>query len=94
MDIGSFNIQVYFLNKRFLDVVEISKHEEIIVQDRSIYEDACIFAPNLHNMGLMSTRDFDNYRSLFSLMASLVKAPDLLIYLRSSCTPSPRNSTR
>ncbi len=84
MERWSFNIQVYFLNKRFLDVVEISKHEEIIVQDRSIYEDACIFAPNLHNMGLMSTRDYDNYRSLFSLMASLVKAPDLLIYLRSS----------
>ena len=84
MERWSFNIQVYFLNKRFLDVVEISKHEEIIVQARSIYEDACIFAPNLHNMGLMSTRDFDNYRSLFSLMASLVKAPDLLIYLRSS----------
>ena len=84
MERWSFNIQVYFLNKRFLDVVEISKHEEIIVQDRSIYEDACIFAPNLHNMGLMSTRDFDNYRSLFSLMASLVTAPDLLIYLRSS----------
>ena len=84
MERWSFNIQIYFLNKRFLDVVEISKHEEIIIQDRSIYEDACIFAPNLHNMGLMSTRDFDNYRSLFSLMASLVKAPDLLIYLRSS----------
>ena len=84
MERWSFNIQVYFLNKRFLDVVEISKHEEIIVQDRSIYEDACIFAPNLHNMGLMSTRDFDNYRSLFTLMSSLVKAPDLLIYLRSS----------
>ena len=84
MERWSFNIQIYFLNKRFLDVVEISKHEEIIVQDRSIYEDACIFAPNLHNMGLMSTRDFDNYKSLFSLMSSLVKAPDLLIYLRSS----------
>ncbi len=84
MERWSFNIQIYFLNKRFLDVVEISKHEEIIIQDRSIYEDACIFAPNLHNMGLMSTRDFDNYKSLFSLMSSLVKAPDLLIYLRSS----------
>ena len=84
MERWSFNIQIYFLNKRFLDVVEISKHEEIIVQDRSIYEDACIFAPNLHNMGLMSTRDFDNYKSLFSLMSSLVKAPDLRIYLRSS----------
>ena len=84
MERWSFNIQVYFLNKRFLDVVEISKHEEIIVQDRSIYEDACIFAPNLHNMGLMSTRDFENYSSLFKLMSSLVKAPDLMIYLRSS----------
>ena len=84
MERWSFNIQIYFLNKRFLDVVEISKHEEIIIQDRSIYEDACIFAPNLHNMGLMSTRDFENYSSLFSLMSSLVKAPDLLIYLRSS----------
>jgi len=84
MERWSFNIQIYFLNKRFLDVVEISKHDEIIVQDRSIYEDACIFAPNLHNMGLMSTRDFENYSSLFSLMSSLVKAPDLLIYLRSS----------
>ena len=84
MERWSFNIQIYFLNKRFLDVVEISKHKEIIIQDRSIYEDACIFAPNLHNMGLMSTRDFENYRSLFSPMSSLVKAPDLLIYLRSS----------
>ena len=84
MERWSFNIQFYFLNKRFLDVVEINKHEEVIVQDRSIYEDACIFAPNLHNMGLMSTRDYENYASLFSLMVSLVKAPDLLIYLRSS----------
>jgi len=84
MERWSFNIQIYFLNKRFLDVVEIRKHEDTIVQDRSIYEDACIFAPNLHNMGLMSTRDFENYSSLFSLMVSLVKAPDLLIYLRSS----------
>lgn len=84
MERWSFNIQIYFLNRRFLDVVEINKHDEIVVQDRSIYEDACIFAPNLHNMGLMSTRDYENYASLFSLMVSLVKAPDLLIYLRSS----------
>lgn len=84
MERWSFNIQIYFLNKRFLDVVEINKHEDIVIQDRSIYEDACIFAPNLHDMGLMSTRDYENYASLFSLMASLVKAPDLLIYLRSS----------
>ena len=84
MERWSFNIQIYFLNKRFLDVVEIRKSDQIIVQDRSIYEDACIFAPNLHDMGLMATRDFENYQSLFSLMVSLVQAPDLLIYLRSS----------
>lgn len=84
MERWSFNIQIYFLNKRFLDVVEISKSDDVIIQDRSIYEDARIFAPNLHSMGLMATRDYDNYASLFSLMVSLVKAPDLLIYLRSS----------
>ena len=84
MERWSFNIQIYFLNKRFLDVVEIRKSDKIIVQDRSIYEDARIFAPNLHDMGLMSSRDFENYQSLFSLMVSLVQAPDLLIYLRSS----------
>ncbi len=84
MERWSFNIQIYFLNKRFLDVVEISKSNDVIIQDRSIYEDARIFAPNLHSMGLMATRDYENYASLFSLMVSLVKAPDLLIYLRSS----------
>ena len=84
MDRWSFNLQIYFLNKRFLDVVEINKAKEVVVQDRSIYEDACIFAPNLHAMGLMSTRDFENYSSLFYLMVSLVRAPDLLIYLRST----------
>ena len=84
MERWSFNIQIYFLNKRFLDVVEISKHSDIIVQDRSIYEDACIFAPNLHDMGLMSSRDFENYSDLFNLMMSLVRKPDLMIYLRSS----------
>ena len=68
MERWSFNIQIYFLNKRFLDVVEISKSDDVIVQDRSIYEDACIFAPNLHAMGLMATRDYENYASLFSLM--------------------------
>ena len=84
MERWSFNLQIYFLNKRFKDVVEISKHKEVIVQDRTIYEDARIFAPNLHGMGLMSTRDFENYSDLFDLMMSLVKAPDLMIYLRSS----------
>ena len=80
----SFNLQIYFLNKRFKDVVEISKSEDVIIQDRTIYEDARIFAPNLHGMGLMSTRDFENYSDLFDLMMSLVNPPDLLIYLRSS----------
>lgn len=84
MERWSFNLQIYFLNKRFKDVVDISKEEEVIIQDRTIYEDARIFAPNLHGMGLMSSRDFENYSDLFDLMMSLVKAPDLMIYLRSS----------
>jgi deoxyadenosine/deoxycytidine kinase len=84
MERWSFNLQVYFLNKRFQDVVEISKHKEVIIQDRTIYEDARIFAPNLHAMGLMSTRYFENYSYLFDLMMSLVNPPDLMIYLRSS----------
>ena len=84
MERWSFNLQIYFLNKRFKDVVDISRSGEVIVQDRTIYEDARIFAPNLHGMGLMSSRDFENYADLFDLMMSLVKAPDLMIYLRSS----------
>ena len=84
MERWSFNLQIYFLNKRFQDVVEISKHKEVIIQDRTIYEDARIFAPNLHAMGLMTTRDLENYSDLFDLMMSLVNPPDLMIYLRSS----------
>ena len=84
MERWSFNLQIYFLNKRFKDILEISRMEEIVIQDRTIYEDARIFAPNLHSMGLMSTRDFENYSDLFDLMMSTVKEPDLLIYLRSS----------
>ncbi|NCB98585.1 MAG: deoxynucleoside kinase [Bacteroidia bacterium] len=80
----SFNLQVYFLKERFKGIVEIQKSLNNVVQDRTIYEDARIFASNLHAMGLMSSRDFENYNSLFDLMLSLVKAPDLLIYLRSS----------
>ena len=80
----SFNLQVYFLNKRFKDVVEIGKENKYIIQDRTIYEDARIFAPNLHEQGFMSDRDFENYRDLFDLMMSLVKMPDLLIYVRAS----------
>ena len=84
MERWSFNLQVYFLNKRFKEVVEISNSQEVIIQDRTIFEDACIFAPNLHDQGMMSDRDFDNYKDLFDLMMSLVKLPDLMIYIRSS----------
>ena len=80
----SFNLQIFFLNKRFKDVVEISKSNDYIIQDRTIYEDARIFAPNLHDQGFMSDRDFDNYQDLFDLMMSLVKMPDLMIYIRAS----------
>ena len=84
MERWSFNLQVYFLNTRFKDVVDISRSDEVVIQDRTIYEDARIFAPNLHDMGLMSSRDFENYSDLFDLMMSLVGMPDLLIYLRST----------
>ncbi len=80
----SFNLQVYFLNSRFRQVVEIRRSGDNIIQDRTIYEDAHIFAPNLHSMNLMSSRDFENYLSLFELMSSFIQPPDLLIYLRAS----------
>jgi deoxyadenosine/deoxycytidine kinase len=79
----SFNLQIYFLNSRFRQIVEIRKSGRTVIQDRTIYEDANIFAPNLHAMGLMSTRDFENYKSLFELMNSFIMPPDLLIYLRA-----------
>jgi len=80
----SFNLQVYFLNSRFNQVLAIRKSGKTVIQDRTIYEDAHIFAPNLHSMSLMTSRDFDNYFSLFKLMSSLVEPPNLLIYLRAS----------
>ena len=80
----SFNLQVYFLNSRFRQIIDIKKEDKKFIQDRTIYEDAYIFAPNLHSMGLMSTRDFENYKELFNLMDSLVEGPDLMIYLRAS----------
>ncbi len=80
----SFNLQIYFLNSRFQQIVDIRKSGQTIIQDRTIYEDAEIFAPNLHSMGLMSTRDFNNYKTLFNLMVSVIQPPDLLIYLRGS----------
>ena len=80
----SFNLQIYFLNSRFSQIVQIRQSNKTVIQDRTIYEDAYIFAPNLHSMGLMSTRDFENYFALFNLMSSLIDPPDLLIYLRAS----------
>lgn len=80
----SFNLQIYYLNSRFTQIQEIKKSEKTVIQDRTIYEDAYIFAPNLHSMGLMTTRDFENYFSLFNLMDSFISSPDLLIYLRAS----------
>jgi len=79
----SFSLQVYFLNSRFKQVIDIRKSGKTVIQDRTIYEDAFIFAPNLHAMGLMSTRDFKNYQSLFKLMSSFIQPPDLLVYLRA-----------
>ena len=80
----SFNLQVYFLNSRFSQILDIRKSDKTVIQDRTIYEDAYIFAPNLHSMGLMVTRDFENYYTLFNLMVSLIQPPDLTIYLRAS----------
>lgn len=80
----SFNLQIYYLNSRFTQIQEIKESQSTVIQDRTIYEDAYIFAPNLHAMGLMTTRDFENYFSLFNLLESFISAPDLLIYLRAS----------
>ena len=84
MNRWAFNLQIYFLNKRCKEVVEIANSTETIIQDRTIFEDARIFAPNLHDQGFMSDRDFQNYSDLFDLMMSLVKLPQLMIYIRSS----------
>ena len=80
----SFNLQIYFLHGRLNQILDIQKGTETVIQDRTIYEDANIFAPNLHEMGLMSKRDFDNYFSFFSTIKSMVQPPDLLIYLKCS----------
>lgn len=84
MNRWSFNLQIYFLNSRVRQLVEIQKGTETVIQDRTIYEDANIFAPNLHEMGLMSKRDFDNYYHFFQTLKMLVQPPDLLIYLNAS----------
>lgn len=80
----SFNLQIYFLNTRFNQMLSFRRSGKTLVQDRTIYEDAYIFAPNLHAMGLMSTRDFENYFTLFNMLGSLIQPPDLVIYLRAS----------
>lgn len=80
----SFNLQIYFLNSRFNQIIDIQKSGRDVIQDRTIYEDAYIFAPNLHSMGLMSTRDFENYFTLFNMISSLIDPPNLIIYLRAS----------
>lgn len=84
MERWSFNLQVYFLNTRFTQVMQIRQSGKNTIQDRTIYEDSHIFAPNLHAMGLMANRDYNNYKTLFDMMEGFVGAPDLLIYLRSS----------
>ncbi len=80
----AFNLQIYFLNSRYKQILDIQKGDVSVVQDRTIYEDAYIFAPNLHEMGLMSERDFENYFDLFDTMSKQVNPPDLLIYLKSN----------
>ena len=80
----SFHLQIYFLNKRFDQIIKIREGSKTVIQDRTIYEDAYIFAPNLHSMGLMSKRDYDNYKSLFETLEYFLQPPDLLIYLRAT----------
>lgn len=87
----SFNLQVYFLTSRFSQILSIRESGKDFIQDRTIYEDAYIFAPNLHSMGLMTTRDFENFFSMFNLIGSFIQPPDLLIYLRASVPTLVRN---
>lgn len=90
----SFNLQVFFLRSRFAQIAELQQGGKRVVQDRTIYEDAHIFAPNLHAMGLMTSRDFENYQSLFELMEQFISPPDLLIYLRASVPKLVENIQR
>src|SRR6188508_2049883 len=90
----SFNLQIYFLNSRYRQIIDIQKSGRNIVQDRTIYEDAYIFAENLHDMGLMTTRDYENYRSIFDNITSFIKPPDLLIYLKASVPTLVNNIQR
>ena len=90
MERWSFNLQIFFLRSRFKQLESFKGKKVNVIQDRTIYEDAYIFAPNLHAMGLMNLRDYENYKNLFHLMESSVKGPDLLIYLRSSSEQKSR----
>ncbi|MDB5020171.1 MAG: deoxynucleoside kinase [Pedobacter sp.] len=90
----SFNLQIYFLNSRFEQIVEIQNFNRNVIQDRTIYEDAYIFAENLHEMGLMTSRDHDNYRAIFQNITSFIKPPDLLVYLRASVPTLVNNIQR
>ena len=90
----SFNLQIYFLNSRYRQIIDIQQSVHNIIQDRTIYEDAYIFAENLHDMGLMTTRDYDNYRSIFDNMTEYIKPPDLLIFLKASVPTLVNNIQR
>jgi deoxyadenosine/deoxycytidine kinase len=90
----SFNLQIYFLNSRFQQIVELQQGDKNIIQDRTIYEDAYIFAENLHDMGLMSSRDYENYRAIFDNITTFIKPPDLLIYLKASVPTLVNNIQR
>lgn len=90
----SFNLQIYFLNTRFQQIIEIQKNKSNIIQDRTIYEDAYIFAENLHDMGLMTSRDYENYRAIFDNITSFIRPPDLLIYLKASVPTLVNNIQR
>jgi len=80
----SFNLEVYFLEQRFQDVLEIARSRDTVIQDRTIFEGVYVFTANNHDMGNLSDRDFDTYMRLFNSMMSMVRTPDLMIYLRSS----------
>ncbi|HEY9533396.1 MAG TPA: deoxynucleoside kinase [Mucilaginibacter sp.] len=90
----SFNLQIYFLNSRYRQIIEIQKSGRNIIQDRTIYEDAHIFAENLHDMGLMTTRDYENYESIFDNITEYIKPPDLLVYLKASVPTLVNNIQR
>jgi len=90
----SFNLQIYFLNSRYRQLMDIQESGRNVIQDRTIYEDAFIFAENLHDMGLMTTRDFENYRAIFDNMTSYIKPPDLLVYLKASVPTLVNNIQR